>query len=418
MAAEALLRRVEEHFRRREWDALESASRRLLASARSPRVKRLAEGFCKYARARRESDPGRAAALLGEAEEAFRGVDEFLHAASRTERLLLLSVLDEDNRGRHLKELGEFSLNRFLRTGSEGDIRLAIEALERAREALSGRELAEVEVNLTFCYGSLAEVSDSPGGVYKRLLALCRELESKHSENPPVLARLRMNHALALQRLAELMPEEAERLLTEAAEHCRSAAEVFRELGSRAQQVRALQNLAEVYRQAARTGIEHLEKFVEVKEETAAVFRRDGYEGRAALEELEAALAEVELASARRDERRLEQAIRRMERLSETFQRLGMDEELAHSLAAAGAAHRSFADLRGGDAELLRRAAECYERAAELFERGGRRHQLGAAKEALAGVYREMALKTGEKEYELRAEELKREAEKILRKEE
>jgi len=416
---EALLKKVEEHFRRKEWKELEKASSELLASSKEHKLKALAQGFKSYARARQERDVEKVISLLNEAADAFKGVDELLHAMATTERLLLLSVFDEPNRGKHLKTLGEFSLNRFLRTRSEGDIKLAIEALERAREHLTGGELAEVELNLTFCYGSLAEVSDNPKREYERVLALCQEMEERYSENRAMLARLKMNHATALQSLARLQPEEALKLLDEAASLNREAVHIFRGLGAKAQLARALQSLANIYREAANFSETYLEKFIQVKRETASLFSQAEYEVNAALEELEAALARVELAAKRGDRLSLDTALEEIGRASEVFREQGKSEELAHSLAAMGAAYRSRANL-GSDAreELLSRAVESYEEAIRLFARGNNTTYLGAAKAALAQVYRDLAELTGRAKHAKKAETLEREARELLRKKE
>ena len=407
---EALLRRLEEHFRRGEWGELERASEELLSSSREPGLRALAKGFKSYARARQERNQERVVALLGEAADAFKGADELLHAVATTERLLLLSLLDEQNRGRHLKALGEFSVSRFLRTGSRGDIKLAIEALERAREHLSGRELAEVELNLTFCYGSLAEVSDNPGEGYRKVITLCRELEARYKENREMLARLKMNHAAALQRLARLRPGDASELLEEAASLNSEAVEIFRGLGREALLTRALQSLANLYRDAAKFSDTYLERFVRIKMETSQLFSRAGYRAKAALEELEAALARVELAAKRGDVEELDSALAAIAEVSEVFREEGRTEELAHSLAALGAACRSRAKLspRAGEVHL-RRAVESYQEAIRLFEECSSAH-LGTAKAALAQVYRDLTEVTGRREHLKKAKELEREA--------
>ncbi len=410
-----LIDRVEEHFRKGEWKLLEDASAELMARAEKTSLKRLAEGFLSYARARQKSEPREVIHLLEKAARSFRGVDELLYSVATTERLLLLATFDGENRGRHLKRLGEFSMNRFLRTGSGGDIRLAIEAFERARESLSGGELAEVELNLTFCYGSLAEVSDNPRGEYERVIALCDELEERYSGNPAMLARLKMNRSAALQKLAGIVPEEAPRLLQQAARHCREASDIFRGQGAHAQLVRALQGLAEVYRQASQLDKEYLEEFVRVKKEIAELFSSAGYLARGALEELEAALAEVELASGRGDMGRLKSAVREIERAGGTFRQLGNAEELAHSLAAAGVAYRSMAQM-SGDAELLKRAAKSYEEALLLFQKSGDALNMLAVGAALVRVCRELAEVTGGKEWADKANALENEVRKILRK--
>lgn len=414
---EALLKKVEEHFRRKEWKELEKASRKLFTSCREPRLKALAHGFKSYARAKQERDVEKIITLLREAASAFKDVDELLHAMATTERLLLLSVFDESNRGKHLKALGEFSLNRFLRTRDEGDIRLAIEALERAREHLAGGELAEVELNLTFCYGSLAEVSDNPEREYERVLTLCREMEERYSENREMLARLKMNHATALQSLARLRPEKALALLDEAASLNREAVQIFSELGTEAQLARALQSLANIYREAANFSDAYLEKFIQVKVETSRLFSQAEYKTSAALEELEAALARVELAAKRGDTWGLDVALEEIGRACEVFKEQGKSEELAHSLAAMGAAYRSRAKFSANAREEhLRKAVESYEEAIRIFAGGDNRTYLGTAKAALAQVYRDLAELTGRKEYTEKAEVLEREAEKLLEK--
>ena len=411
---EALLRKVEEHFRKKEWEELERASDELIRSCTKPEVEALARGFKSYARAKQEHDVERVISLLTEAARAFKGVDELLHSMATTERLLLLSVFDESNRGRHLKALGEFSLNRFLRTRSEGDIRLAIEALERAREHLDGGELAEVELNLTFCYGSLAEVSSSPEREYERVLALCRELEERYKENREMLARLKMNHATTLQNLANLRPEEALKLLEEAASLNREAVQIFRELGAEVLLVRAMQSLANIYREAAKFSDAYLERFIQVKRETSGLFSKAGYRTSAALEELEAALARVELAAKRGDREELDSALEAISGVSEVFREEGRTEELAHSLAALGAALRSRAKLSSNAGEEhLRRAVESYEEAIRLF---ADESYVAAAKVGLAQVYRDLAKLTGKEEYKRKAEAVEKEVKKLAEK--
>ncbi|WP_456474751.1 hypothetical protein [Candidatus Pyrohabitans sp.] len=419
---EAMIKRMEEHFRRREWGELEEVSGEILSHNPEGWLRALAEGFRSYAKARQERDAEKVALLLERAASAFKGVDELLYAMATTERLLLLSVLDEPNRGRHLKALGEFSLNRFLRTRSEGDIRLAVEALERAAEHLFGRELAEVELNLTFCYGCCAEVSDNPRREYERVLSLCEELEERYQEDKGTLARLKMNHATALQSLAHLSGPEALDMLERAASLSREAAVIFRKLGAKVEEVRALQSLANIYRDTANLaedGDEYLERFIEVKKETAELFSQAEYAAKASLEVLEGALAEVELAAKRGDSAGIEKALKDISKTSEVFRREGLGEELAHSLAAMGAAYRSMAALDEEAAlELLGRAAESYEEAMDIFSKEGEKTYLSAAKAALSQIYSDLAALSGDATHAEKAEKFEEEARELIRKRE
>jgi tetratricopeptide (TPR) repeat protein len=414
---EALLKRLEEHFRRKEWKELEEASSELLASNPEGKLKALAEGFRSYARARQESEPAKIIPELERAVSAFKGVDELLYSMATTERLLLLSVFDEANRGQHLKALGEFSLNRFMRTQSEGDIRLAIEALERAREHLTGRELAEAELNLTFCYGCCAAVSDNPKREYERVISLCEELEERYQEDKATLARLRMNHATALQSLAQVSGSEAVVLLEKAATLSREAADIFSELGAKVEEVRALQSLANIYRDAATLAEEgegYLERFIKVKKEIAKLFSEAEYTAKAAIEELEAGVARLELAAKRGVRAEIETALKEIAKVSEVFREEGLKEELAHSLAAMGAAYRSLASFSDDATELLGRAVESYGEAIGIFSRSGKQAYLGAAKAALAQVYRDLAALSSDAAHKEKAEKLEREAREIL----
>jgi tetratricopeptide (TPR) repeat protein len=361
-----LLKKSEEAFHKMDWKEVSRVNKEIMGAGVDERNGKLAAGFYHYARAKLEKDPEKIIAELEAALESFESSDDILASMARTERLILLSGFDEDNRGRHLKALGEAAIKDFGTTCDPNHLKLAIKAFEDARPFHSGRDAMEISKNLTFCLANYAPYTEKPEELYERILALSDELGKacEEKQDLPDLARARMNSAIASQKLAFTRDKD---LIKDAIDHAKEAIGLFEKEGLQLEMVRSKQALANIYKDAAHLHPEKMADFLEkalgLQKEVAFLYKEGKYELNRAYASMEVSATLLELAGLvpGKKEEYLVEASGLVEEAMEIFRGEKMGVEFGQAKMALGVIMKKQGD-DGKGAELLKEAAEIFDR--------------------------------------------------------
>jgi tetratricopeptide (TPR) repeat protein len=416
MKIDELLKKGEKAFHNMDWKEVAKINEEILSQKPDKRIKALATGFCHYALAKLGKGPEEVILNLDKARQSFKSADAGLASLAEIERLILLSEFDETNKGKHLKALGEFTQSRYTKTGDPSDLRLAIEAFENAKPYFEKEELAQINLNLTFCYGNFAPKSENPEEQYRKLLAICKELEKSYEGAN--LARVKMNAAIAYQNLAFLEESQSSKEdLKMAVRLNEEAIALFEQAASKPKIVRAKQSLANILRDAAQHDVdkatEYLKRVIKLRKEVAKLFLEGGYNLNYGYEIMDIGVACLELASVDKaySKEHLEEAINQFEEVERVFLKEQKAEDLGQAKMGIAVAYKNLSHLK--------KAVKMYEDAVAIFEKEKSTLLLGRAKQNLAATYMDMAQqdKKGEKEYLAKAENLDKEAKKLLQKE-
>ncbi len=422
MDIDVLLKKSEDAFHIMDWKELAKINKEILEKKVDKRNKDLAAGFYHYALSKMAKGPEDAIENLEKSGEAFKSVDETLASFAETERLILLSNLDEANRGRHLKDLGKLAQDLFIKTGNPDHLKLAMGAYESACGFFKEKELEEINKNLTYCYSNYAakcEDPDETSETYEKLIKLCKELEKsfekvKDSQN---IARVKMNLSIAYQNLASL-PDARDPLknINTALELNEEAARIFEKAGAKPEIAKAKQNLANILSDAVQydveRGEEYLKRVIGLREETKAIFQEAQSELNAAYEDLELGVTYLELASigdnGKASKSYLKKAVDSFENAGGVFSTEKKTEDLGQAKMGIAVAYKNQGNFK-------KSISFCNE-AIEIFTSTKNDAFLGLTKQNLAATYREMA-KTDKKDaikHITKAGGLEKEAKELL----
>ncbi len=422
MDIDVLLKKSEDAFHVMDWKELAKINKEILEKKTDKRNKDLAAGFYHYALSKMANGPEDAIENLEKSGEAFKSTDETLASFAETERLILLSNLDEANRGRHLRDLGKLAQDLFIKTDNPGHLQLAIGAYESACGFFKKKELEEINKNLTFCYSNYAAKCEDPkeaSETYEKLIKLCKGLEKsfkkvKDSQN---LARVKMNLSIAYQNLASLQDaRDPLKDINAALEFNEEAARIFEKAGAKPEIAKAKQNLANILSDAVQYDVErseeYLKRVIRLREETKAMFQEAQSELNAAYEDLELGVTYLELASIDGNDGRakahLKKAVDSFENAGGVFSTEKKTEDLGQAKMGIAVAYKN----QGRFKESI---SFCNE-AIEIFTSTKNDAFLGLTKQNLAATYREMA-KTDKKnamKHITKAGGLEKEAKKLL----
>lgn len=400
-----LLEEAKEAFQNMDWERLAKITREIADKKPDEQIENLANGFYYYAQAKLEKEQKKVILDLEKAGNFFKGIDAHLAGLADIERLILLSEFDKKNRGLHLRDLGELTQGLFLRTGDSANLHLAIESFNRARDHFSGKELAQIILDLQFCHGSHAQHCENPAEQYTEVIKLTGEVKTK---DKTILACSKMNVAIAHHNLAFLKNEHES--IKKAIKLNEEAVEIFEQLNSKPEIVRAKQSLANVLMDASSIDTANTEKCMKraiaIKKEVAELFLQDGFDIDSGYEALNIGVACIEFAACDQNcsDDHLKDAIKHFSAAAEIFEKEEVDEGLANAKAGIAAVYRNQGSLE--------KAAEMYEEAIAIFEEP---LSQGRTKQNLAETYRDMAETTGEKSHLKKAEKLEKEAEELLK---
>ena len=390
MEIEELLKKGEEAFHNMNWRDVVRINEEILNQATDERIRNLATGFYHYALAKLGKDYAQIILNLDKAGQSFKLADENLASFAEIEKLMLLSEFDEENKGGHLKNLGEFTQGLYMRTGDANHLQLAIGALENARKYFEKEELAQINLNLTFCYGSYAPSSENPREMYEKLIRLCKEMEKSYKGAN--LARVKMNASIAYQNLASLKDAENPKDdLNKAVKLNEEAIKLFERINSRPEMLKAKQTLANILRDAALfdtdNAAEHLKKVIQLRKEVAKQFLDVGSELNSAYETFDLGTAFLELSSldAARSKKHLTEAIARLEDAAKIFENEKQMEDLGQAKLGIAVAYKNQSNLK--------KAVKMFEEAIDIFEKEKNTVLLGHARLTLAAACRDMAEK-------------------------
>ncbi|MDI6654633.1 MAG: hypothetical protein QME59_01950 [Candidatus Hydrothermarchaeota archaeon] len=380
MKIEELLKKGEEAFHNMDWRDVVRINEEILNHATDERIRNLATGFYHYALAKLGKDYAQIILNLDNAGQYFKLADENLASFAETERLILLSEFDEKNKGKHLKNLGEFTQDLYMRTGDASHLQLAIGALENARKHFKKEELAQINLNLTFCYGSYASSSENPREMYEKLIGLCKEMEKSYKGAN--LARAKMNASMAYQNLASLAGARPQDLrttfgmkdaenpkddLNKAVKLNEEAIKLFERVNSKPEMLKAKQSLANILRDAALfdadNAAEHLKRAIQMRKEVAKQFLSVGSELNSAYETFDLGTAFLELSSldAARSKKHLTEAIARFEDAAKIFENEKQMEDLGQAKLGIAVAYKNRSNLK--------KAVKMFEEAVGIFEK-------------------------------------------------
>ncbi len=349
-----------------DWQEVARLNKEIKGSDVDSRSRDLAAGLYHYAKAKLETEPERIIAELEAAHENFESSDATLASMARAERLILLAGFDEENRGTHLKALGEAAMRDFGTTSDPNQLKLAIRALEDAKALAEGQDVLEISKNLTFCLASYAPYAERPEELYERILALSEELGRVWEEGQDLsdLARARMNSAIASQKLAFTRDKN---LIKDAIDHAKEAIGLFEKEGLLFEMVRGKQALANIYKDAAHLypekTVDFLEEALGLQREVASHFKEGKYELNRAYAgmEVSATLLELaDLAPGKREEY-LREAREAVEEALEVFRDEKKGVEFGQAKMALGVVLKKLGqhDEAG---KLLREAAEVFDK--------------------------------------------------------
>jgi tetratricopeptide (TPR) repeat protein len=418
MSIEELLKESEEAFHKMDWPRVLEVNKEILEQNPSGATRELSRGFYHYALAKLDKDPKSVIDNLTKARSHFKRVDDELATFSKIEKLILLSEIEPEKRGEHLRNLGDFIHRWFSRKGDPSYLPLAIEAYESARDYFKGEDYFRVNINLTYCYGSYAPYSEDPEKILDKMISLCVELEkSLKGGNQLNLARVKMNRAMGYQHLAAL--KESNEHIRQAISLAEEAILIFEEK-SPSEAVRARRILANLLRDASIYDSDnvryYLERIIEIKDRLSQKFLKMRFDIDHAFEELDIGVTYLEIASYENDPAELiEEAFKHLGEAAQIFERERYEEELALTKQSIATAHRMrFSTTR--EYSYLEKAIDTYNEAIEVLEEGNPL-LLGKIKSSLAGAYKEASKFEEDKkeEYLRRADILSREAEELLK---
>lgn len=408
MTVSEMLKEAEKAFHDMDWEKVVKINKEIIAQKPDEDTENLANGFYYYALAKLEKDQRNVIFDLDKAGEFFRPVDDYLASLADVEKLILLSEFDRENRGRHLLDLAKLTQGLFINTGDFTHLQLAIDSFNNAKPSLGGTELAQTILDLQFCQGTHAQHSENPEEQYREVTRLCEEIKTK---DRAILARSKMNAAVAYQNLAFLVKPHLDSINT-AIKLNEEAIEVFEQLNSNPETVKAKQCLANILNDAS--GIDtasakkYLERAIALKKEVAEMFLKDGFDIDSGYEDLEIGIAYIELAACgqTRSDEHFNNAINHFNVAAEIFEREQIGEALGHAKAGIAAVYRNQGAFED--------AARMYEEAIAIFNEKDPVLS-GRTKQNLAATYRDMAKATGKKGHLKNAEKLEREAEELLK---
>lgn len=421
MEIDELLKKGEEAFNNMAWEEVAKINEEILDQKPDGRVKELATGFYHYALAKLGKEPMQIISDLEKASQSFKSADEDLASFAEIEKLILLSEFDEANKGQHLRALGEFTQGLFTRTGEASYLQLAIEALENARFYFEGKEQAQINLNLTFCYGNYALYSEAPKKTFEEMVRLCEELEKSFEGNKIQLARVKMNHALACQNLASLDDKDSKQYLEEAERLTEEAMMIFKKMDSHPELVKAKQTLANILRDSAfhdpDNAVHSLKRVIEIREEISKRFLDLGADIDHAYETLDSGVAYLELAphDKANSEDHLKEAVKRFKMAAEVFERERQIEDLGLAKQGIAATYKMKFSINK-DISLIKKAIEMYQEAIDILEKEKNPALLARVKTNLATAYRDVSSLDQENRegYLKKADILDKEAEELL----